>query len=239
MKWSFLFLRSFSFYIVYILSALMASLMACLMGPFIKIKKRQKIFSLWPRFVNWLLYFTCDIKIQIYGIENILEPPCIIVSNHQGQWETFYFQYFFSPMCTLLKRELLYIPLWGWGLFLLNPISINRNKPRQAVRKVLKEGAKKLEEGYYLLIFPEGSRMKKGEVGKYTRSAFELALKSNTRILPIIHNSGDCWPAHKFFKLPGKINIKIGKPIKVVTPGKSARDVEAWAREQLELMNGS
>jgi 1-acyl-sn-glycerol-3-phosphate acyltransferase len=190
---------------------------------------------MWPKFANWLLYVTCKIKLDIEGEENIPIEPCVIVSNHQGQWETFSMQYLFHPLCTLLKRELLYIPLWGWAMGLLNPIAINRSKPKEAILQTLDEGSKRLEEGLFVLLFPEGTRVEAGKVGNYARSSFELAKRNNVKVLPICHNSGDCWPAHKFIKHSGTIKLSIGEPIKVIDSRESAEEVRAWTEKKLNL----
>ena len=205
-------LRSTIFYFGYLGSGFVASIMACLIGPFIGLEKRLKLFALWPKFTNWYLHLTCGIKVNVIGQENLPNSPCVIVSNHQGQWETFSMQYLFHPVCTLLKRELLYIPLWGWAMKMLHPIAINRGKPKEAIVQTLEEGSERLERGLYVLLFPEGTRVKAGRVGKYARSGFELAKRNNVKILPLCHNSGDCWPAHKFIKKTGTINLHIGEP---------------------------
>ena len=229
------FLRSFVFYIGYIGSGVLASLLACIFGPFLSLNNRLKFFSMWPKFANWLLYVTCKIKLDIEGEENIPIEPCVIVSNHQGQWETFSMQYLFHPLCTLLKRELLYIPLWGWAMGLLNPIAINRSKPKEAILQTLDEGSKRLKEGLFVLLFPEGTRVEAGKVGNYARSSFELAKRNNVKVLPICHNSGDCWPAHKFIKHSGTIKLSIGEPIKVIDSRESAEEVRAWTEKKLNL----
>ncbi len=231
------YLRSFIFYIGYLGSGLLASFLACVLGPFLSLNNRLKFFSLWPRFANWLLYVTCNIKLTVMGEENIPTLPCVIVSNHQGQWEAFSMQYLFHPLCTLLKRELLYIPLWGWAMSLLRPIAINRSKPKQAILQTLDEGSKRLQEGLFVLLFPEGTRVEAGKVGNYARSSFELAKRNNVKILPICHNSGDCWPAHKFIKQPGTIKLFIGEPIEVVDSKKSAEEVRAWTEKNLNPSN--
>ena len=231
------YLRSFIFYIGYLGSGLLASFLACVLGPFLSLNNRLKFFSLWPRFANWLLYVTCNIKLTVMGEENIPTLPCVIVSNHQGQWEAFSMQYLFHPLCTLLKRELLYIPLWGWAMSLLRPIAINRSKPKQAILLTLDEGSKRLQEGLFVLLFPEGTRVEAGKVGNYARSSFELAKRNNVKILPICHNSGDCWPAHKFIKQPGTIKLFIGEPIEVVDSKKSAEEVRAWTEKNLNPSN--
>ncbi len=227
------YLRSFVFYIGYIGSGILASLLACLLGPFMSLNNRLRFFSFWPRFANWFLYVTCKIRLVVEGEENIPTEPCVIVSNHQGQWETFSMQYLFHPLCTLLKRELLYIPLWGWAMKLLNPIAINRSKPKEAIVQTLDEGSKRLKSGLYVLLFPEGTRVAAGRVGNYARSSFELAKRNNVKVLPICHNSGDCWPAHKFLKNSGTIKLSIGQPFNVVDSKLSAEKIRTWTEEKL------
>jgi 1-acyl-sn-glycerol-3-phosphate acyltransferase len=226
-------LRSAIFYFGYLGSGFLASIMACLIGPFIGLEKRLKLFALWPKFTNWYLHLTCGIKVNVIGQENLPSSPCVIVSNHQGQWETFSMQYLFHPVCTLLKKELLYIPLWGWAMKMLHPIAINRAKPKEAIIQTLEEGSDRLERGLYVLLFPEGTRVKAGRVGKYARSGFELAKRNKVKILPLCHNSGDCWPAHKFIKKSGTINLHIGEPFFVEDSKESAEEVQQWVERKL------
>ena len=226
-------LRSTIFYFGYLGSGFLASIMACLIGPFIGLEKRLKLFALWPKFTNWYLHLTCGIKVNVIGQENLPSSPCVIVSNHQGQWETFSMQYLFHPVCTLFKKELLYIPLWGWAMKMLHPIAINRGKPKEAIVQTLEEGSERLERGLYVLLFPEGTRVKAGRVGKYARSGFELAKRNNVKILPLCHNSGDCWPAHKFIKKSGTINLYIGEPFFVEDSKESAEEVQQWVERKL------
>ena len=226
-------IRSTIFYLGYLSSGIIASLLACVIGPFLELEKRLKLFSQWPKFANWLLNLSCGIKVEIIGKENLPTEPCVIVSNHQGQWEAYSMQYLFHPMCTLLKKELLYIPLWGWAMKMLNPIAINRSRPKEAVLQTLEEGSNRLQNGMYVLLFPEGTRVKAGRVGKYARSSFELAKRNGVMVLPLCHNSGDCWPAHKFIKKPGKIKLIIGKPFYVKDSRQSATYVREWVEKKL------
>jgi len=175
--------------------------------------------------------------VLVLGADGIPDPPFIVVSNHQGQWETFYFQYFFFPLITLLKKELLLIPFWGWSLALLNPISIDRGNRKAALRKVLKEGKERINKGFSVLFFPEGTRSRPKEVGKYARSGFELAKICEVPVLPRAHNSGTCWPAHRFLKYPGNIILKIGLPLKDFSSTKeAASSVEEWTRKEISEM---
>ena len=183
------------------------------------------------------MYKTCDIEFVVRGSKNIPPPPFVIVSNHQGQWETFFFQYYFFPLTTLLKKELLFIPFWGWALAFLSPISINRKNPKLALKKALESGEQKLKKGFLVLFFPEGTRNKPGEVGKFARSSFELAKRSSVPVLPLAHNSGLFWPAHRFLKSPGKIILKIGKPLTNIQSTKEAsKEVEDWTRQEVSKM---
>ena len=225
-------IRSTIFYLGYLSSGIIASLLACVIGPFLGLENRLKLFSQWPKFANWFLHISCGIKVEVIGKENLPTAPCVIVSNHQGQWETYSMQYLFHPMCTLLKKELLYIPLWGWAMKMLNPIAINRNKPKEAILQTLEEGSDRLKKGMYVLLFPEGTRVKAGRVGKYARSSFELAKRNGVMVLPLCHNSGDCWPAHKFIKKPGKIKLIIGEPFYVEDSKQSASDVKEWVEKK-------
>ena len=116
---------------------------------------------------------------------------------------------------------------------MLIPIAIDRGKPKQAMVQTLEEGSDRLKKGMYVLLFPEGTRVKAGRVGKYARSSFELAKRNIVKVLPLCHNSGDCWPAHKFIKKPGTIRLNIGKPFFVEDSKESARDVMLWVENKL------
>ena len=116
---------------------------------------------------------------------------------------------------------------------MLNPIAINRKKPKEAILQTLEEGSDRLKKGMYVLLFPEGTRVKAGRVGKYARSSFELAKRNGVMVLPLCHNSGDCWPAHKFIKKPGKITLIIGEPFYVEDSKQSAIDVKEWVEKKL------
>ena len=117
------------------------------------------------------------------------------------------------------------------------PIAINRGNPAVALKTALREGEERIKKGYSVLNFPEGTRKNPGEVGRYARSGFELAKKMQVHVLPIVLNSGDCWPAHRFLKFPGKINLTIGTPVEDIgSSAEAAKKMEEWARQKLELI---
>ena len=143
------------------------------------------------------------------------DEPCVIVSNHQGQWETFSMQYLFHPLCTLLKRELLYIHLWGWAMKMLKPIAIDRSKPKEAITQTLAEGSNRLSLGMYVLLFPEGTRGRPGKILPFRTGTARFSIYLDKPILPaVIYGSHLVWPRGKlFFSWPRKIKVLILKPI--------------------------
>ena len=221
------------FYILYVFSGIAVGIAVCLVSLFLPVKKRIRVASIWPRFASWCLSKICKIEIEIKGKQNIPKAPFVLVSNHQSSWEAYFFQYFFFPVTTLLKRELLVIPVWGWALALLGPIYIDRKKAKSALVKFMEEGQNKLDNGFIVLSFPEGTRMEPRKIGGYARSAFELAKRSGAPLLPVVHNAGSYWEAHKFVKRPGKISLEIGEKIEVKNSAVQAKEVENWSRDKL------
>ena len=165
----------------------------------------------------------CGVYYEIEGEENIPEGPCIILSNHQSSWETFLLQTIFSPLSTVLKKELLKIPLFGWGMRLLDPIALDRAQPVQAFKQLISQGHDRLSANRSVLIFPEGTRVAIGEQVKFNRGGAALAHLSQTPIVPVAHNAGLCMPSNSFILTPGKITVKIGIPI--YSEGRSKKEL--------------
>ena len=157
---------------------------------------------------------TCDIKVNIIGKENLPDDPCVIVSNHQGQWESFYLQTLLIPSSSIIKKELLYIPIFGWALACLKPIHLRRANKYRSMKKVIKDGSKKLKKGTSLIIFPEGTRTNpKDGLKKFSNSCGYLSVNNNVPIIPICHNSGLFWRNKRFIKHKGEVEVYIGEPI--------------------------
>jgi 1-acyl-sn-glycerol-3-phosphate acyltransferase len=160
------------------------------------------------------------------------------MSKHQSQWETFYLQTLFNPLCTILKKELLLLPFFGWGLRVMEPIAIDRSSKRGALRTVQKTGLLRLQAGRSVLVFPEGTRTPPGEKQPYARSGAHLAMAAGVPILPVAHNAGLRWPPGKLLKYPGTVTVVIGEPIETVDLGNLQDEklltakVEAWIESQ-------
>jgi 1-acyl-sn-glycerol-3-phosphate acyltransferase len=181
---------------------------------FISTKNLQKIGAVWIKFILNALKVFCGVRWKVEGVENIPNTPCIVVSNHQGQWESFFLQTLFIPSTSIIKQELLYIPLFGWALRCMKPITLNRLNKVTSLNKVIKKGVMKLKDGFSIILFPEGTRISPDKgIQPFAGSCGLLSVKSGLPVLPICHNSGRYWKNKKFIKSPGKVIIRIGEPI--------------------------
>ena len=191
---------------------------------------RFRLVSNWARFNLWWLGVTCRIKAEVEGRENITDHPAIIMCKHQSTWETLVIQILFPPQVWLLKRELLRIPIYGWGLATMKPIAIDRSLGVRSLKQLVRQGKERLDAGLWVVVFPEGTRLAPGVRQKYHPGGAMLAEKSGYPIIPIAHNAGYLWPRHSFLKRPGTIRMVIGPPIQ--SGGKKAaqilRETEEW-----------
>jgi 1-acyl-sn-glycerol-3-phosphate acyltransferase len=225
---------SLLFFSLYNLIGIVHSLISLSVAPFQTFEQRHWFVNLWSRATMWLLQRLNGVSIQVDGLEHIPEDrPVVVMCNHQSQWETFYLQILISPQATILKRELLWVPFFGWGLALLRPIAIDRSKGSQALKTLLRVGQERLQEGISVVIFPEGTRQAPGTIGRFNVGGAMLAARAGVEILPVSHNSGDCWPSRSLLRLPGTIRLRIGEPI--ATNGKSPKQItaeaEAWIHQ--------
>jgi 1-acyl-sn-glycerol-3-phosphate acyltransferase len=227
-------LSSLLFVAVYNLIGVVHSLACLAAAPFQTFEQRYRFVNLWSRATMWLLQSLNGVHIEIEGQQHIpSNRPVVVMCNHQSQWETFYLQLLISPQATILKRELLWVPFFGWGLALLRPIAIDRSKGSQALKTLLREGQQRLAEGVSVVIYPEGTRQAPGELGSFNPGGAMLAVRAGVDVLPMAHNSGDCWPRRSLMRFPGTIRLRIGTPFS--TNGLSAKQVsakaEAWIRD--------
>ena len=192
---------------------------------------RAKVIGLWAKFNIWTLKWICGVTYRVTGAENIPDTPSIIIANHQSAWETLCFQLIFPPQSYILKKELLWIPFFGWGLAANRPISINRSKKRKALDLLIKKGDDRLKEGRWLVVFPEGTRMDPGTLAPFQVGGAMMATKTGALILPVAHNGGTCWPKNGFVKYPGVIDVIIGEPIE--TQGKKPREVNKLSEDAI------
>src|SRR5687768_5938699 len=205
---------------------------------------RHRILISWCWLIVLWLRLICGVRYEIRGLENLhkISGPKIVLSKHQSTWETLALQHLCFPASTILKRGLFKIPFFGWGLRCLQPIAIDCDNPRDALRQVKIQGVQRLASGLNLLLFPEGTRVAPGERGKYARSGPEIAIESGVSIIPVAVNAGYCWPAKSWKRYPGLVTVVFGEPIK--PEGHTSRElitqVETWIENQLlQLGDGS
>jgi len=234
-----LFLRSSLFFIGQLITAPVFTLIALLAWPVHPILRNQLI-SGWARSMIWWLRVTCNVRHEISGIENIPDRPCIILAKHQSTWETFAFQAIFPTQVYVLKRELLWIPIFGWGLAMTSPIAINRASGREALKQLVSKGQARLAQGLWVVIFPEGTRMRPHQQGKYHIGGAWLACQTKTPVLPVAHNAGHCWPKG-FIKQAGVIKLHIGPAIATADLKADALNlkVEQWIEAQMQVINAA
>ena len=203
--------------------------------PFVSAKILSKIASFWISFILKLLRFLCSLDWEVKGLSNIPNSPVIVISNHQGQWESLYLQTLIHPISSIIKQELLWIPFFGWALAFMRPIPINRKNKFQSLRKVIDEANKRLNDGSSVLIFPEGTRIKpENGIAEFSNSCGLLSVKNNIPILPICHNSGKFWENKKFIKKSGLINVRIGPLFKGDDPKVLTNEVKAWMEKEYQ-----
>lgn len=168
------------------------------------------IVSSWCTFNVTCARIICGIRYEISGLENIPDQPCVIMSNHQSTWETLAYPSIFPTLTWVIKKELLYVPFFGWGIASTQPIALNRQQGKRALKQLVKDGREKIQLGRYILIFPEGTRIPYGEERPLKAGGFMLAKQAKVNILPVAHDSGRLWPRRGFLKTPGTIHLKIG-----------------------------
>ena len=201
-------------------------------------RMRYRFITYWSACNLWWLRITCGLGYTITGKENIPDHPCIVMSNHQSAWETMALGPIFPPLIWVVKRELLFVPIFGWGLALTHPIALNRSAGRRAVDQLVEQGVKKIKNGHSILIFPEGTRTPPGTKRKFKAGGALLAEKSGAPIVPVAHNSGTFWARRQLTKKSGTIKMIIGPEI--ITQGKTAeqinQEVYAWISAQRDAI---
>lgn len=233
-----LYLRSFIFQLGMWLFTIPFTLLCLFLFPFSPIT-RYKVISLWAKSMLHWLKITCNLSYEAIGLENIPNKPFMILSKHQSAWETLVFQKIFPPQVWVLKRELLWIPFFGWGLAMTSPIAINRKAGKKSLEQMLKQGLDRIKKGFCIVVFPEGTRIKPKQIGKYHIGGAWLANKSKLDIIPVAHNAGFFWPKNSFIKKPGEISVSIGPVINTanISPEEANTLAKNWIESEMLNIN--
>ena len=235
---SLLYIRSSLFWVGFFLSLITVGLMAPFLFPF----SREVCYSAlrpWCNFNVWWIKLTCGIKYNLIGEENIdLNNNGIILANHQSTWETMFIPMIFPPISWVLKKELFKLPFFGWALSLVRPIAIDRKAGKSAAEQIKVNGKERLDQGNWVCIFPEGTRVKPGVKSRYRMGGALLAQHSGYPVYPLAHNAGEFWPRHSFIKHPGTVTVSIGKPFNVegLDPNEINDKVRTWIEVETAKM---
>lgn len=202
-----------------------------IVGPFSH-RAGLAIARAWVRTVMTLCWWLCGIRYEVEGLERLPQDSSVVLLKHSSTFETLAELEIFPPHCWVLKRELMWIPIFGWALAVLKPIAIDRRAGRSAVEQVVVQGSRRLQQGLWVMIFPEGTRTAVGQTRRYGLSGVLLAQRNGLPVVPVAHNAGMFWPRRGWLKKPGVVRIVIGAPI--TTRGRDAREVTAEVQDWIE-----
>lgn len=231
-------LRSALFNFVMWTSVLIYAPLSLFTAP-LSYRARYRFISQWPRFHLWLLQRLCRIDYVIEGTEHLPSGAAVVLANHQSTWETLAFNKFFPPQTWVLKRELVWLPFFGWALALLKPIAIDRSAGRKAVDQVVAQGRARLDAGIWVIVFPQGTRVAPGVTRRWGVGGAVLAAKTGYPVVPVAHNAGVFWRRRSFVKHPGTVRVAIGPVIATrgKTPEEINRAAQTWVDAQLARWN--
>lgn len=224
-------LRSALFWLALLLITPPYALLALASAPLSRMA-RYRVISGWARLMLWCLRTLCGVHWRVEGREHLPAVPAVILSKHQSAWETLAFQQIFPPQVHVLKRELLWLPFFGWGLALMSPIAIDRGRGLSALRQIARRGKVRLQQGFWVVIFPEGTRVAPGQKRRYQVGGAWLAAHAGAPVVPVAHNAGRHWPRNSFLKVPGEITVRIGPPIG--SEGRGPDEINALAEMWIE-----
>ena len=234
------FLRSVVYEVLRFAVTVIFAVISLLTFPFKPIT-RYRIITAWSHLVISMAWIICGVRYRVIGRENCPREPCIVLSKHQSAWETLAYQVILPPQVWVLKRELLRVPFFGWGLAMMSPIAIDRGSATRALKQTLEQGRSRLSDGWWIVVFPEGTRIAPGKRGRYHLGGAWLASKTGAPVLPIAHNAGTVWGRNSFVKYPGTITVSIGPVIDAagMAPDDVNRKAEDWIENEVTRLGNA
>jgi 1-acyl-sn-glycerol-3-phosphate acyltransferase len=221
------------------------AILSLLMSIFLRGERLYWITMQWLRMAIWGARVICGIRARVQGLEHLPTAAehrraVVLASKHQSTWETFFYPTLMPhPLAYVFKRELLYVPFFGWAMGRLDMIHIDRSKRAEAWNKVAEQGKRLAAEGIWVIMFPEGTRSERGSQGVYKTGASRLAIATGVPIVPIAATSARCWPRKSFLLRPGVVDVSIGRPIDSTgrEPEELMREVEAWIEAEMRRLD--
>lgn len=234
-------LRATAFLLFQIITLTVWATLFLIVGPFLPFRPRYRLAMRWPAMCIWAARTILGIRVRVLGAHHLPDGPAILLSKHESAWETlFYPSYFSTPLCFVFKRELQWIPFFGWGISLLKMIAIDRSKGSRALEQIEAKGRDVLYmQSRWMVFFPEGTRVRPGHHVRFKTGGTRLAVATNTPVIPIAMNSGDVWPRKSFLKKPGEITVSIGQPLLPdgEDPTTLMDKVENWIQKEMNTIS--
>lgn len=235
-----LFVRSLLLFI-YLIAFTIPYASACFLSfPFMNADRRYRMAVGWCHATLFVARWVNGIRYQIKGLENLPDGAAVVLSKHQSAWETVALPALLpKPLCYVFKRELLYVPFFGWALGMLKMVHIDRKAGKNAFDSVTRQGKVRMAEGAWVIMFPEGTRTPVGRQGKYKTGGVRFAIATGAPVVPIAHNAGHVWPRNSFIKYPGIVTVSIGKPIDTngLAPDEVNKRVESWIEAEMRRID--
>jgi 1-acyl-sn-glycerol-3-phosphate acyltransferase len=199
---------------------------------------RHKLIRGWARIMIWVIKHVLGIPYRLEGAANIPAGPAIVLSKHMSAWETIMLQDVFPPMVFVMKRELHKVPFFGWGISQMPMIAIDRAAGKDALNQVVEQGSDRLNQGFWVTVFPEGTRVAPGTTKRYKPGGAWLARATGTPVVPVAHNAGEFWPRNAFFKRPGEVVVSVGPAIDThgLTVDEINAKAEAWIEAEMRRL---
>jgi 1-acyl-sn-glycerol-3-phosphate acyltransferase len=214
---------------------------ACFIAfPFMRADRRYWMAVGWCRVVVTVARYLAGIRYEVRGRENLPDGPAVLLSKHQSAWETVALPALMPrPLCYVFKRELLYVPFFGWALGMLKMVHIDRKEGKNAFASVTRQGKVRMAEGAWVIMFPEGTRTPTGKQGKYKTGGARFAIATGAPVVPIAHNAGRVWPRNSFIKYPGIVTVSMGTPIDTsgLSPDEVNMRVETWIEAEMRRID--
>jgi 1-acyl-sn-glycerol-3-phosphate acyltransferase len=235
-----LWLRNLIYWALLLVSTTLCTCCLLLSAPLPR-RRRHVFGQFWARFQTWALANVVGLRYRVIGLENIPSVPSIICSKHQSGWETMALQAIFPAQIYVAKRELLWIPVFGWGFAMMNPITIDRSNATRSTQQIVRQGRERKAHGFWITVFPEGTRIAPGERGKYKLGAARMSKLLDMPLVPVAHNAGEFWPRNAFLKHPGLITVVIGAPVTAdasLPADQQMAQVEDWIEARQEEIGG-
>ena len=238
-------LRSFVFLLWMTVTVIPWGVAMLLLSIFIRGKPLYWPTMMWLKIAIWGAKVICGVNYRVHGLQHLPgadddRAAVVLAAKHQSTWETFAFPTFMPhPLAYVFKRELLYVPFFGWAMGRLDMIHIDRSKRTEAWSKVAAQGKRMADDGIWVIMFPEGTRTPRGRQGVYKSGASRLAIASGVPIVPIAASSAKCWPRKSFLLRPGVVDVSIGAPIPSSgrEPDELMRQVETWIESEMRRLD--